>query len=104
MPRWKLPSGHTFIHCYYSLLSTLVSTRDYFKYAALHRFRACSRTDMLANILDQELDYLHEARHSIGLAHLMHRETDRMQSIVNESLPRLLFGSISLVAGIHALM
>ena len=81
-----------------------VSTRDFFKYAALHRFRACSRTDMLANILDQELDYLHEERHSIGLAHLMHRETDRMQSIVNESLPRLFFGSVSLVAGIHALM
>mmetsp|Transcript_11056 Transcript_11056/g.16399 ORF Transcript_11056/g.16399 Transcript_11056/m.16399 type:complete len:196 (+) Transcript_11056:163-750(+) len=25
----------------------------------LHRFRACSRTDMLANVLDQELDYLY---------------------------------------------
>ena len=82
----------------------LRSARDYFKYAAVHRFRACSRTDMLANILDQEQDYLHEERHSIGFAHLMHRETDRMQSIVNESLPQLFFGTISLVAGVHALM
>lgn len=82
----------------------LVSARDYFKYAAVHRFRACSRTDMLASILDQEQDYLQEERHSIGFAHLMHRETDRMQSIVNESLPRLFFGTVSLVAGIHALM
>jgi len=82
----------------------LVSTRDYFKYAAVHRFRACRRTDMLANILDQEQDYLHEERHSIGFAHLMHRETDRMQSIVNESLPRLFFGGVSFLAGIHALM
>ncbi len=82
----------------------LVSIRDYYKYAALHRFRACSRTDMLASILDQEQDYLQEERHSVGLAHLMHRETDRMQSIVNESLPRLFFGVVSLVAGIHALM
>jgi subfamily B ATP-binding cassette protein MsbA len=82
----------------------LVSTRDYFKYAAVHRFRACSRTDMLANILDQEQDYLHEERHTIGFAHLMHRETDRMQSIVNESLPRLFFGGVSLLAGIYALM
>ncbi len=82
----------------------LVSARDYFKYAAVHRFRACSRTDMLASILDQEQDYLQEERHSIGFAHLMHRETDRMQSIVNESLPRLFFGIVSLIAGIHALM
>ena len=82
----------------------LVSTRDYFKYAAVHRFRATSRTDMLASILDQEQDYLQEERHSVGLAHLMHRETDRMQSIVNESLPRLFFGLVSLVAGINALI
>ena len=82
----------------------LVSTRDYYKYAAVHRFRATSRIDMLASILDQEQDYLQEERHSVGLAHLMHRETDRMQSIVNESLSRLFFGVVSLVAGIHALM
>ena len=82
----------------------LVSTRDYCKYAAVHRFRACSRIDMLASILDQEQDYLQEERHAVGLAHLMHHETDRMQSIVNESLPRLFFGFVSLVAGIHALM
>ena len=49
--------------------------------------------------LDQEQDYLQEERHSVGLAHMMHRgETDRMQSIVNVSLPRLLCGFVSLVA------
>ncbi|KAL9187187.1 hypothetical protein ACHAXT_010907 [Thalassiosira profunda] len=81
-----------------------VSLREYCRHAAKHRYQADVRTDMLRNILDQEMDFLHAEHHSAGFVHLMNRETNRMQSLVNESLPRLFFGIVSVVGGVHALL
>ncbi|KAL7535314.1 hypothetical protein ACHAXR_010329 [Thalassiosira sp. AJA248-18] len=80
------------------------SLREYYKHAAAHRYQAEVRTDMLANLLDQEQEFFHSDRHSAGFIHLMNRETSRMQKTVNESLPRFILGVVSTVGGIHTLL
>jgi len=81
-----------------------VSCREYFKHAALHRYQADVRADMLANLLDQEQDFLHSEKHSAGFVHLLNRETGRMQKLVNGMLPRVFFALVSTVGGIYTVM
>lgn len=73
-----------------------ISMREYYKHAAVHRYQADARADMIANILDQDQNYITSDNHSDGggFAHLMNRETARMQIIINESFARLVFGLI----------
>eukprot|EP00984_Skeletonema_dohrnii_P002823 scaffold966_cov179-Skeletonema_dohrnii-CCMP3373.AAC.1 len=68
MSRWKLPFGHTY-------------TFDY----------------RLQFGVDKRLQYFIASELAVELT-CWRMETDRMQSIVNESLTRLFFGSVSLVA------
>ena len=80
-----------------------ISMREYYKHAAVHRYQADARADMIANILDQDQNYVTSEKHSVGggFAHLMNRETARMQKIINESFARLVFG---LICKLHSIM
>jgi len=84
-----------------------ISLREYYKHAALHRYQAQTRVDMISNILDQEMDYIHShytnEHTSATFTHLMNQETIRMQKIVNESITRLFFGCISTIGGLYTL-
>ena len=73
-----------------------ISMREYYKHAAVHRYQADARADMIDNILDQDQNYVTSDKHSEGggFTHLMNRETARMQKIINESFARLVFGLI----------
>jgi ABC-type multidrug transport system fused ATPase/permease subunit len=80
-----------------------ISMREYYKHAATHRYNAEVKTDMLTNMLDQEEDYVHSLKHSAGFVHLMNRETQRMQGVINGSLPRLFSAIVSTAGGIYTL-
>ena len=82
----------------------LVSMREYYKHAAQHRYNAEIKIDMLTNLLDQEQDFITSDEHSTGFCHLMDRETQRMQSIVNGSIPRLVSAIICTVGGVYTLL
>ena len=82
----------------------LVSMREYYKHAAQHRYNAEIKIDMLTNLLDQEQDFITSDKHSTGFCHLMNRETQRMQSIVNGSIPRLVSAIICTVGGVYTLL
>ena len=87
-----------------------ISLREYYKHAALHRYQAQTRVDMISNILDQDMNYIHShynnehTSSNATFTHLMNQETIRMQKIVNESITRLFFGCISTVGGLHTLL
>ena len=80
-----------------------ISMREYYNHAALHRYNAEVRTEFIRNVLDQEADFIHLERHSAGFAHLMNRETTRMQKVVNQSLQRFVFALISTLGGLFTL-
>ena len=50
-----------------------ISMREYYKHAALHRYQANARADMITNILDQDMDYINAQQ--LKFAHIMNRET-----------------------------
>jgi len=79
-----------------------ISMREYYKHAALHRYQANARADMITNILDQDMDYINAQQ--LKFAHILNRETIRMQKIVNESFSRLVFALISTVCGTYTLL
>ena len=81
----------------------LVSMKEYYKYGAVHRFHRNVKSDMISNILNQDEDFIHEERHSVGFTHLMNVECNRMQKIVNEGVTRLFFGIITTTWGIWSL-
>jgi ABC-type bacteriocin/lantibiotic exporter with double-glycine peptidase domain len=81
-----------------------ISMREYYKHAATHRYNAEVRTHMLTNLLDQEQDFIHSAKHTAGFVHLVNRETQRMQGIVNGSIPRLVSAIVSTVCGMYTLL
>lgn len=81
----------------------LISLKEYYKYGAVHRFHKDAKTDMIANILNQDEDFVHEERHSAGFTHLMNVECNRMQKIVNESVTNLIFGVASTIWGLWSL-
>eukprot|EP00804_Cyclotella_cryptica_P020355 CCRYP_012584-RA/>CCRYP_012584-RA protein AED:0.38 eAED:0.44 QI:0/0/0/1/1/1/2/0/238 len=82
----------------YALLHyLLLSLQDYFKYTALHRFHQSVQCDMISNLLRQEEEYLHSipavgGGGGGGFTHLMEVECRRLQSIINEFLPRFIYG------------
>ena len=86
-----------------------ISLREYYKHAALHRYQAQTRVDMISNILDQDMNYIHSHYNNehtssdATFVHLMNQETIRMQKMVNESITRLFFGCISTIGGLYTL-
>jgi subfamily B ATP-binding cassette protein MsbA len=82
----------------------LVSMREYYKHGAAHRFNRDAKSDMIANILNQDEDFIHSERHSAGFTHLMNVECNRMQKTVNESVTRLCFGVVTTVWGVWSLV
>jgi ABC-type multidrug transport system fused ATPase/permease subunit len=81
-----------------------ISMREYYKHAATHRYNADVKTEMLTNLLDQEQDFIHSDKYSSGFVHLMDRETQRMQGIVNGSIPRLFTAIVSTCCGTYSLL
>jgi len=87
-----------------------ISLREYYKHAALHRYQAQTCVDMISNILDQDMNYIHEhysnehTSSNATFVHSMNQETIRMQKIVNESITQLFFGCISTVGGLYTLL
>lgn len=81
-----------------------ISLREYYKHAATHRYNADVKTEMLTNLLDQEQDFINSDKHSAGFVHLMNRETQRMQGIVNGSIPRLFSAIVSTCCGTCTLL
>ncbi|KAL7488796.1 hypothetical protein ACHAW6_014411 [Cyclotella cf. meneghiniana] len=82
----------------------LLSAQEYYKYGALHRFHKDVKCRMIANVLEQDEDYLQSERHAAGFTHLMNVECNRMQKIVNESIARFLFGILATLAGLTSLL
>mmetsp|Transcript_41672 Transcript_41672/g.48604 ORF Transcript_41672/g.48604 Transcript_41672/m.48604 type:complete len:441 (+) Transcript_41672:29-1351(+) len=82
----------------------LIAIRDYCQYAALHRFRAAAQTEMIQNLLNQEMEYLSSEKHRAGLMQLLQREVNRLNKVVNNSLPKLVGGTVMLLGGIGTVL
>ncbi|EJK66937.1 hypothetical protein THAOC_12091 [Thalassiosira oceanica] len=80
----------------------LTCCREYYRHAARHRYNADVKTEMIANVLNQELDFIYSEKRQF--VHLVNLESQRLESLVNGMLPRLFFAMASLSGGCCALL